>query len=94
MICPGTEFDCDNPGCRHGGCQGRRPSTPAVRLNAVSPNVQVALVALRARSHGITVATAPAIAAVAAAPPVAGPAILEPEIVEPANPPEIERVAA
>src|SRR5215471_1240865 len=20
---PDTDFDCDNPGCRHGGCQGR-----------------------------------------------------------------------
>jgi hypothetical protein len=25
MICPGIAQDCDNPGCRHGGCQGRPP---------------------------------------------------------------------
>lgn len=25
MICPGSDLDCDNPGCRHGGCQGRPP---------------------------------------------------------------------
>jgi hypothetical protein len=28
MLCPDTDFDCDNPGCRHGGCQGRRPTLP------------------------------------------------------------------
>lgn len=28
MICPGTKIDCDNPGCRHGGCQGRLPELP------------------------------------------------------------------
>ena len=31
MICPDTDFDCDNPGCRHGGCQGRRPELPLLR---------------------------------------------------------------
>lgn len=25
MICPSTNAECDNPGCRHGGCQGRYP---------------------------------------------------------------------
>lgn len=28
MICPGTNIDCDNPGCRRGGCQGRLPELP------------------------------------------------------------------
>ena len=28
MICPGVAHDCDNPGCRHGGCQGRPPQRP------------------------------------------------------------------
>ncbi|HEX6441702.1 MAG TPA: hypothetical protein VF007_05900 [Stellaceae bacterium] len=28
MICPSTTIDCDNPGCRHGGCQGRLPELP------------------------------------------------------------------
>ena len=28
MICPGTRVDCDNPGCRRGGCQGRLPELP------------------------------------------------------------------
>ena len=31
MICPDSDLDCDNPGCRHGGCQGRRPSLPLFR---------------------------------------------------------------
>lgn len=31
MICPDTDYDCDNPGCRHGGCQGRRPTLPLLR---------------------------------------------------------------
>jgi hypothetical protein len=31
MICPGTETDCDNPGCRRGGCQGRLPPLPLFR---------------------------------------------------------------
>jgi hypothetical protein len=40
MICPGSDLDCDNPGCRHGGCQGRPPqrlrATPAtIRVMAV-----------------------------------------------------------
>ncbi len=32
MICPGTDVDCDNPGCRHGGCQGRPPRPPLFKL--------------------------------------------------------------
>lgn len=32
MICPGSSGDCDNPGCRHGGCQGRKPELPLFRL--------------------------------------------------------------
>lgn len=31
MICPDTDCECDNPGCRHGGCQGRRPQLPLLR---------------------------------------------------------------
>ena len=34
MICPDTDCDCDNPGCRHGGCQGRRPQLPLLRALA------------------------------------------------------------
>jgi hypothetical protein len=34
MICPDSDLDCDNPGCRHGGCQGRRPNLPLFRLLA------------------------------------------------------------
>ncbi|MGE5268492.1 MAG: hypothetical protein ACM3JG_02345 [Thiohalocapsa sp.] len=38
MICPDTDYDCDNPGCRHGGCQGRRPALPLLRtLPTVGP---------------------------------------------------------
>jgi hypothetical protein len=32
MICPGTTVDCDNPGCRRGGCQGRPPAPPLFQL--------------------------------------------------------------
>ena len=31
MICPDSDLDCDNPGCRRGGCQGRRPNPPLFR---------------------------------------------------------------
>ena len=31
MICPDNNFECDNPGCRRGGCQGRRPKLPLFR---------------------------------------------------------------
>lgn len=33
MICPGSDLDCDNPGCRRGGCQGRRPKLPLFRAS-------------------------------------------------------------
>jgi hypothetical protein len=40
MLCPGIAHDCDNPGCRHGGCQGRPPQRPrqtiAVGLTAAA----------------------------------------------------------
>ncbi len=35
MNCPDSNLDCDNPGCRRGGCQGRRPSLPLFRGPAV-----------------------------------------------------------
>jgi hypothetical protein len=37
MICPGSDFDCDNPGCRHGGCQGRKPERPLLKLMSIAP---------------------------------------------------------
>ena len=37
MMCPDTEYDCDNPGCRRGGCQGRRPDLPLFRTPATHP---------------------------------------------------------
>ena len=37
MICPGNAVDCDNPGCRHGGCQGRPPQ----RLRATAATIEV-----------------------------------------------------
>jgi hypothetical protein len=37
MICPGSDLDCDNPGCRRGGCQGRPPQ----RLRATPATIQV-----------------------------------------------------
>jgi hypothetical protein len=36
MICPDTDFECDNPGCRHGGCQGRWPELPLLRAIAAT----------------------------------------------------------
>jgi hypothetical protein len=36
MLCPGTQNDCDNPGCRHGGCQGRLPALPL--FQAIGPH--------------------------------------------------------
>jgi hypothetical protein len=36
MICPDSDLDCDNVGCRRGGCQGRRPKLPLFRTHAVS----------------------------------------------------------
>jgi hypothetical protein len=55
MICPDTDYDCDNPGCRHGGCQGRRPDLPLLRaLSSVQsgprPAIDQALLAATASS--------------------------------------------
>jgi len=36
VICPDSDLDCDNVGCRRGGCQGRRPKLPLFRAPAVS----------------------------------------------------------
>jgi hypothetical protein len=36
MICPDSDLDCDNPGCRRGGCQGRRPKLPLFRAYFIS----------------------------------------------------------
>jgi hypothetical protein len=57
MICPDTDFDCDNPGCRHGGCQGRRPDLPLLRAlssvhSAPRPAIDQALLAATASSAG------------------------------------------
>jgi hypothetical protein len=38
MTCPESQIDCDNPGCRHGGCQGRLPELPLFR--GVAPAVR------------------------------------------------------
>ena len=53
MICPDTDYDCDNPGCRRGGCQGRRPDLPLLRaLSSVQcaprPAIDQALLAATA----------------------------------------------
>jgi len=37
VICPDSDLDCDNVGCRRGGCQGGRPKLPLFRAPAVSP---------------------------------------------------------
>jgi hypothetical protein len=36
MICPGTNIDCDNVGCRRGGCQGRLPELPLFQANRLA----------------------------------------------------------
>jgi hypothetical protein len=43
MICPDSDLDCDNVGCRRGGCQGRRPKLPLFRAPAVSAAKSLAL---------------------------------------------------
>ena len=43
MICPDSDLDCDNVGCRRGGCQGRRPRLPLFRAHAVSAVKSLAL---------------------------------------------------
>jgi hypothetical protein len=42
MICPGTRNECDNPGCRHGGCQGRMPELPLFRAASTTPTAAAA----------------------------------------------------
>ena len=43
MICPSTTIDCDNPGCRHGGCQGRLPELPLFQaVRATEPKAEPA----------------------------------------------------
>ena len=61
MICPDTNHDCDNPGCRHGGCQGRRPDLPLLRgLTGAAPvtrtAIENALIAVTASASQRTVA--------------------------------------
>jgi hypothetical protein len=49
MICPGTSVDCDNPGCRRGGCQGRPPELPlfhAARATQPQDNAHAPALAL------------------------------------------------
>jgi hypothetical protein len=47
MICPGTTIDCDNPGCRRGGCQGRLPELPLFQaVRAGEPEIQPASASL------------------------------------------------
>jgi len=43
MLCPGTHNQCDNPGCRHGGCQGRLPPLPLFQAaEAATPRLPLA----------------------------------------------------
>ncbi len=57
MLCPDTDFDCDNPGCRRGGCQGRRPDPQLARTRAES---LATLPLFAPRLTGATARTAPA----------------------------------
>ena len=58
MICPDSDLDCDNPGCRRGGCQGRRPKLPLFRAHAMAAGKSLPL--LERVMGGGTVAVAPA----------------------------------
>jgi hypothetical protein len=63
MQCPDTDYECDNPGCRHGGCQGRRPVLPLFRtqtatLQAPRPSLEPALI--RGAQPHLPRSTAPA----------------------------------
>ena len=42
MNCPDSDLDCDNPGCRRGGCQGRMPELPLFAARAPEGQVQQA----------------------------------------------------
>src|SRR6476660_8955463 len=46
MICPGTSIECDNPGCRRGGCQGRMPELPLFQATRAARPQAVAQPAL------------------------------------------------
>jgi hypothetical protein len=54
MICPDSDLDCDNPGCRRGGCQGRRPNLPLFRVSGA--NSAGSLPLLEAAMGGATAA--------------------------------------
>lgn len=63
MICADSDFECDNPGCRHGGCQGRRPQLPLLRAIALTraatsqPSVESDLVRTRAVATALNAET-------------------------------------
>ena len=51
MMCPDSDCECDNPGCRRGGCQGRRPELPLLRAQGAPPGAyELALFRQRARA--------------------------------------------
>jgi hypothetical protein len=43
MICPDNDLDCDNVGCRRGGCQGRRPKPPLFRATSAAMAMRLPL---------------------------------------------------
>ena len=55
MICPGTNVDCDNVGCRRGGCQGRLPELPLFQavqaMQAQIPAAPASLVLLHTQAE-------------------------------------------
>jgi len=56
MLCPGTHNQRDNPGCRHGGCQGRLPPLP---LFQAASTAEAAAASLPLTSQAVTVAVDP-----------------------------------
>jgi hypothetical protein len=40
MICPHDRHECDNRGCRYGGCQGRAAADTSPRLEENRPQTE------------------------------------------------------
>lgn len=57
MLCPDSDLDCDNPGCRRGGCQGRRPKLPLFRAHAVTAAKRPSLLETEMADGTVAIAT-------------------------------------
>ncbi len=59
MICPDTSSECDNLGCRHGGCMGRRPQLPLFREQALPKMLEKAAETTHSRSSATSLLSEP-----------------------------------